>query len=40
MWTWFLLGIVFLGIEAISFGLISIWFAIGAFVAMFLLIFP
>lgn len=28
MWTWFLLGIVFLGIEAISFGLISIWFAI------------
>ena len=35
MWTWFLLGIVFLGIEAISFGLISIWFAIGAFVAMF-----
>ena len=35
MWTWFLLGIVFLGIEAISFGLICIWFAIGAFVAMF-----
>ncbi len=35
MWTWFLIGVVFLGIEAISFGLISIWFAVGAFVAMF-----
>lgn len=35
MWTWFLIGVVFLWIEAISFGLISIWFAVGAFVAMF-----
>lgn len=35
MWVWFLIGIVFVIIEGISFGLISIWFAIGAFVTMF-----
>lgn len=35
MWTWFFIGVAFLIIEGISFGLISIWFAIGAFVAMF-----
>lgn len=34
MWLWFFIGIVFLIIEGISFGLISIWFAVGAFVAM------
>lgn len=31
---WFIIGLLFLGIETISFGLISIWFSIGAFVAM------
>lgn len=35
MWTWFLVGLAFLFIEGISFGLISIWFAIGAFITMF-----
>lgn len=35
MWVWFLIGIVFVIIEGISFGLISIWFAIGAFITMF-----
>lgn len=35
MWLWFSIGLIFLVIEGISFGLISIWFAIGAFVAMF-----
>ena len=35
MWTWFFIGLAFVVIEGISFGLISIWFAIGAFVAMF-----
>lgn len=35
MWTWFFIGVAFLVIEAMSFGLISIWFALGAFVAMF-----
>ena len=35
MWVWFLIGIVFVIIEGINFGLISIWFAIGAFVTMF-----
>lgn len=35
MWIWFGVGLFFLGIEALSFGLISIWFAIGAFTAMF-----
>lgn len=35
MWTWFFIGLALVVIEGISFGLISIWFAIGAFVAMF-----
>lgn len=35
MLMWFILGIALLGIELMSFGLISIWFAIGAFVTMF-----
>lgn len=35
MFLWFIIGIVFLGIELVSFGLISIWFSIGAFVTMF-----
>lgn len=35
MWTWFFIGLAFVVIEGLSFGLISIWFAIGAFVAMF-----
>lgn len=34
MLNWFLVGIVFLIIEGISFGLVSIWFAFGAFVTM------
>lgn len=40
MWTWFFIGVAFLIIEGISFGLISIWFAIGAFVAMFFTYLP
>ena len=35
MLNWFIVGIVFLIIEGLSFGLISIWFALGAFVTMF-----
>lgn len=35
MLSWFLVGIVFLIIEGVSFGLVSIWFALGAFVTMF-----
>lgn len=35
MWIWFGLGILFLGIEMLSFGLVSVWFACGAFVAIF-----
>lgn len=35
MWTWFFIGLAFIFIEGISFGLISIWFAVGAFVTMF-----
>lgn len=35
MITWFIIGIIFLVIELLEFGLISIWFAIGAFVTMF-----
>lgn len=35
MLNWFLVGIVFLIIEGVSFGLVSIWFALGAFVTMF-----
>lgn len=34
MEIWLLIGIVFLIIEFLSFGLISIWFAFGAFVTM------
>lgn len=34
MLIWFILGILFLVIEFISFGLISIWFAFGAFLTM------
>lgn len=40
MWTWFFIGVVFLIIEGISFGLLSIWFAIGAFVTMFFTYLP
>ena len=35
MLNWFLVGIVFLIIEGVSFGLVSIWFALGAFITMF-----
>ena len=35
MWAWFFIGLAFVVIEGLSFGLVSIWFAIGAFVAMF-----
>lgn len=35
MFMWFIIGVVFLVIELSSFGLISIWFSIGAFVTMF-----
>lgn len=35
MLTWFIIGVVLLGIELINFGLVSIWFAIGAFITMF-----
>lgn len=35
MLNWFLIGIVFLIIEGVSFGLVSIWFALGAFITMF-----
>ncbi|MGL4946761.1 MAG: NfeD family protein [Cetobacterium sp.] len=34
MLTWFIVGLVFLSIELLSFGLISIWFALGAFLTM------
>lgn len=34
VFIWFVIGLVFLGIELVSFGLISIWFSIGAFVTM------
>ncbi|MBC2850383.1 NfeD family protein [Cetobacterium sp. 8H] len=34
MLIWFIIGILFLVIEFISFGLISIWFALGAFLTM------
>lgn len=34
MLLWFILGIVFLVIEILTFGLISIWFALGAFLTM------
>lgn len=35
MEIWFAVGIIFLIIEGISFGLISIWFSLGAFITMF-----
>lgn len=35
MWIWFFIGVAFIVVECLGFGLISIWFAIGAFVAMF-----
>lgn len=35
MWTWFIIGVIFLVIEGVTFGLISVWFAIGAFTTMF-----
>ena len=35
MLNWFVIGIIFLIIEGVSFGLVSIWFALGAFVTMF-----
>lgn len=35
MLNWFVVGIIFLIIEGVSFGLVSIWFALGAFVTMF-----
>lgn len=31
MLLWFIIGVVFLVIEILTFGLISIWFALGAF---------
>lgn len=34
MLLWFIIGIVFLVIEFLTFGLISIWFALGAFLTM------
>ena len=34
MQLWFLVGVFFLVIEAFSFGLIAIWFAIGAFLTI------
>ncbi|MGL4425243.1 MAG: NfeD family protein [Cetobacterium sp.] len=34
MLTWFIVGLVFLIIELLSFGLISIWFSLGAFLTM------
>ncbi|MGL5001242.1 MAG: NfeD family protein [Cetobacterium sp.] len=34
MLTWFIAGLVFLCVELFSFGLISIWFALGAFLTM------
>ncbi|MGL6115841.1 MAG: NfeD family protein [Cetobacterium sp.] len=34
MWFWFFLGLIFLGVELLNYGLFSIWFAIGAFVTM------
>ena len=38
-WLWFLLAIIFAIVEALSLGIISIWFAIGALVAMISSIF-
>lgn len=35
MYIWFGITIIFLIIELVTFGLVSIWFSIGAFVAMF-----
>lgn len=35
MLYWFILGIIFLGIELINYNLICIWFSIGAFITMF-----
>lgn len=34
MLLWFIIGVVFLIIEILTFGLISIWFALGAFLTM------
>ncbi|MDX8337461.1 NfeD family protein [Candidatus Cetobacterium colombiensis] len=34
MLLWFIIGVVFLVIEIFTFGLISIWFALGAFLTM------
>ncbi|MGL4998870.1 MAG: NfeD family protein [Cetobacterium sp.] len=34
MLTWFIIGLLFLGVELLTFGLISIWFAFGAFLTM------
>ncbi len=34
MLLWFIIGVVFLVIEILTFGLISIWFALGAFLTM------
>ena len=38
-WLWFLLAIIFAIVEALTLGIISIWFAIGALVAMISSIF-
>lgn len=35
MLVWFIVAVVCIGIELISFGVVSIWFAIGAIVTMF-----
>ena len=40
MEIWFGIGVLFLGIELLNFGLVSIWFACGAFVTMFFTRFP
>ncbi|MGL4654032.1 NfeD family protein [Cetobacterium sp.] len=34
MLIWFIVGLVLLGVELLTFGLISIWFALGAFLTM------
>ncbi|MGL5428538.1 MAG: NfeD family protein [Cetobacterium sp.] len=34
MLIWFIAGLVLLGVELLTFGLISIWFALGAFLTM------
>lgn len=34
MLLWFIVGMVFLAIEILTFGLISIWFALGAFLTI------